>query len=56
MLHCEAWRKTHMKKIALACIAILGVLSLYAEPSATELVVRAQKGPSLLFTTLGDRL
>ena len=42
--------KTHMKKIAIACTVVLGVLSLSAEPSAAELVARAQKGPSLLFT------
>ena len=39
-----------MKKTALICTVVFGVLSLSAEPSAAELVARAGKGPSLLFT------
>jgi len=38
-----------MKTIANFCISVLGAFSLLAAPSATELVERAQKGPSLLF-------
>ena len=39
-----------MKKTVLICAFLLGVLSLSAEPSTAELVERAGKGPSLLFT------
>ena len=37
-----------MKTIANFCIVVLGAFSLLADPSAAELVKRAQKGPSLL--------
>ena len=39
-----------MKKTVLICTVLLGALSLSAEPSAVELVARAGKGPSFLFT------
>ena len=42
------------KTIAAVCAAALGMLPLPAEPTAAELVERAGKGPSLLFTE--DRL